>query len=758
GAPDASIKFGLTGSADNARTVQVSVNGTQVDNEAMNSFNDLLTTKNIPLAVIGGSSSATVSFTSSSPVSSDRMVVSFYELTYPRQFNFGGQNNFTFTLPGKSSGYLLNITNFFFGSAGAVLYDLTGGARYTAVVNGGTLSFAIGGFTAPHKFVLVNPDPSFVKTVTGLTAKRFVDYGSAANQGNYIIISNPMLYTGTHGNNPVIDYKNYRSSVAGGGFNTLVADIYELVDQFAFGIKQHPLSIQNFLRYARAKFAGKPQFALLIGHGMVYSDYYYRAELGHDPMAEQLNMVPTFGNPASDNKLGANNGVDAVPVTPIGRLSVINGAEIEIYLEKIKEYEQAQNTSPNTIDGRLWMKSFLHLTGVSEPFLGTILCNYMADYAKIIKDTICGVQTALFCDGNANAVSQVPTNVISNLFSTGLSVVNYFGHSSNTVLGYNLENPNDYNNAGKYPVFFINGCDAGDFFIYDPNRMSGTSQTLSELYVLAKQRGSIGFVASTHFGIVNYLNILLDGLYKLMNGKDYGKPLGVLQQDALQGLINAAPNDYFARLHAEEMTTHGDPYLKLNQNPTDYDVESSTVQISPSFVSVSNSSFNVNARFYNLGRATSDSVVIQVTRIYPNGNSEVLLKKKIKGIAYSDSVQLTVPILPTRDKGQNKIIVSINPGNVIPEATYSNNSVTSEVFIYQDGATPVYPYDYAIINTPTSKLVASTANPLIPTAQYIMQIDTTQSFNSPLKVEKSLTASGGILEYDPGFTYLDSVV
>jgi hypothetical protein len=750
GAPDASLKFGMTGCADNIRSVQVAINGSVVDNEAMNSFNDLLTVRTVPLSVIA-SNTAAVSFSNNSTVVTDRMVASFYELTYPRTFNFGGQTNFAFQLPAKTAGYLLNITNFSLGAATPVLYDLTSGYRYMAVVNAGTVSFALPGMAETHNFVLVNEDVSTIKTVTGLTSKKFVDYSLAANQGNYIIISNPLLYTGSNGNNPVVDYKNYRSSGPGGSFAAAIFDIDELVDQFAFGIKKHPLSIQNFLRYARAKFAAKPQYVLLIGHGMIYSDYFYHGELVHDPLADQLNLVPTFGYPGSDNKLSAANGVDALPVTPIGRLSVVSGAEVEIYLNKV------QQTAPNTIDGRLWMKSGTHLTGVSEVYLGTILCNYMSTYASIIEDTLFGAKVNTFCDGNASTVSQVPTATISGLFSTGMGQLCYFGHSSNDVLSYNLNSPEDYNNPGKYPVFFINGCDAGNFFVYD-NQRFGTNKTLSEDWILAKGRGSIAFVASTHFGVVNYLNILLYGLYSLMGGADYAKPLGILQKDALQQLINSAPGDYFARLHAEEMTTHGDPFIKLSQGPTDYDIEASQVQINPTFVSIANSAFTMKARIYNLGMAVSGQVVVQVKRTYPNGTTDIILTKKIPAIKYSDSIEVSFPIISTRDKGDNKITISVNPDKLINEVTYANNSVTTDVFIYQDEATPIYPYNYSIINSSSSKLLASTSNPLAASQQFVMELDTTQNFNSPAKVSKSLTSAGGLLEFDPGITYQDSVV
>jgi Peptidase family C25 len=761
GGPTANIKFGMTGAADDSRTVQVSVNGSVVADTIMNSFYDLLTNRPVPVSLISGSSAA-VSFINNSAVSTDRMVASFYELTYPRQFNFGGQQAFPFQLAAKSAGYLLNIANLTLsGVAAPVLYDLTNGLRYTGVVgSGNVVSFVLGGSTAARNMVLVNEDPAAVQTVTVLTSKTFVNFANTSLQGNYLIISNPLLYTGSHGNNPVVDYKTYRSSAAGGSYDAQIYDINELVDQFGFGIKKHPLSVQNFLRYARNVFSVKPQFVFLIGHGMDYVDANYASEGSHDPLSDVLNAVPTFGYPASDNKLTGNNGIDAVPNTPIGRLSVVSGPEIEIYLQKIQEYEQAQAANPNSnnINSRLWMKNVVHLTGVSEPYLGTILCNDMNAYAQIISDTLCGDNISTFCDGNATAVTQVPANVMANLFSTGIGIINYFGHSSNEVLGYGLDAPGDYNNTGKYPVFLVNGCDAGDFFIYNDQRIGGFTETLSETYVLAKEKGSIAFVAGTSFEIVNYMDILMTGLYNLMDGQDYMKPLGILEKDALQYLYNRVPGDFFARLHVEQVCTHGDPALKLNQEPTDYDIEASQVQINPSFISASSGSFQVKARFYNLGKAVNDSVLVQVQRQYPNGTKTTLYSQKRPPIYYTDSISLTVPIITTRDVGDNKIIVSIDPGQTIPEVTYGNNSVSTDVFIYQNDAQPVYPYNYSIINTPTSKLVASSANPLGLSQQFIMEVDTTQAFNSPLLVTKYITTTGGEMEFDPGITFRDSVV
>lgn len=763
GGPDASIKYGMVGCADNTRTVSFTVNGYPVvNNSEMDSFYDLTSPAGgttVPLSSITNNNLYTQFVNNCSNVT-DRIVASYYEMTYPRQFNFGGQSTFYFELPARGSGYLLNITNFnVTGAATPVLYDMTNGLRYTAVVgSGNTVSFALQGSTAEMKLALVNEDPSIVNTVSSLTQKNFTNFASGAVQGNYLIISNPALYIGSSGNNPVADYKAYRSSAAGGAYNVQIYDINELVDQFGFGIKKHPLSIQNFLRYARATFSQKLQYVFLIGHGMTYSDYNYYSETNHDPLADKLNLIPTFGYPASDNKLSANNGVDAVPVTPIGRLSVVTGPEIEAYTSKVKEYEQTQATSPNTLSGRLWMKNLLQLTGASEPFLGTILCNYMTAYQQILADTSSGFNVTTFCDGNAGGVSQVSGNVIPALFATGFSVLNYFGHSSNTTLDYNLNNPQDYNNTGKYPVFYVNGCDAGDFFVYDPYRFS-TSMTLSESWVLAKEKGAIAFVASTHFGIVNYLNILLYNLCNGINKTDYGKSIGIIQKDALQLLVNSSPGDFYARLHAEEMTTHGDPALVLNQESLpDYDIDPSQVRINPLVVSIADNSFSVNCHFYNLGKAVPDSISILVTRKFPDGSTATLIKKRIPGIRYQDSLLLNVPIVATRDKGQNYITVTVNSDNNVQEVTTANNSVTTSVFIYEDEASPVYPYNYAIINTNTSKVYASTSNPFSPTQQYIMQMDTTKLFNSSALISKYVTSAGGVIEFDPGISFQDSMV
>ncbi len=56
-------------------------------------------------------------------------------------------------------------------------------------------------------------------------------------------------------------------------------------------------------------------YVLLIGRGMSYTEY--RANQS-DPATEQLNLVPTFGFPASDVMLASADGAGSVNLVPIG--------------------------------------------------------------------------------------------------------------------------------------------------------------------------------------------------------------------------------------------------------------------------------------------------------------------------------------------------------------------------------------------------------------------------------------------------------
>src|SRR5690606_33406584 len=127
----------------------------------------------------------------------------------------------------------------------------------------------------------------------------------------------------------------------------------------------------------------------------------------------------------------------------------------------------------------------------------------------------------------------------------------------------NLDNPQAYNNAGKYPIMIVMGCNAGSFYNYNQARLTNT-ETISEKFVLAKNRGSVAFLASTHLGIIHYLDIYNTRFYRAMTNSHYGATLGEIMGEAIRQTFNlTTENDFYARFQCEQFTLHGDPALRF---------------------------------------------------------------------------------------------------------------------------------------------------------------------------------------------------
>jgi hypothetical protein len=536
--------------------------------------------------------------------------------------------------------------------------------------------------------------------------------------------------------------------------STIIADINELTDQFAYGINKHPLSIRNFLSFARTNFTNSPKFVFLIGKGLNYIEFRNNED---EPDIEYQNLVPTWGHPASDNLLSAASNNNATPQIPIGRLSAVSANEVGIYLAKVKQYDSVQNNTNYTVANKAWMKNVLQVAGANDYNINAELDEYLTKYKALIQDTLFGAKATNFDKlADPSAYTQSLRN-FKNIFEKGASIITYFGHSSATNLDFNLDNPSAYNNQYRYPIFMVNGCDAGNLFMYESQRLN-LKTTLSEKFILEPQKGAIGYLATTNYGVVNYLDSFTTKFYRSISTSEYNKSFGEVIKSGITKVLNdAGSNDFFARFHAEQYAFHGDPAIKLNgENLPDYAVETSEMSVTPNFISTANDSFYVKVKLYNLGKFTSDSVNVRLERKYPNGNTVTAFSKRFAAISSVDSVTIALPIVANRDKGNNEITVTIDYTNSITEASETNNSATIIAVVSEAAIVPVYPYNYSIVNTTSFKLAASTANPLSESKGYVMEIDTTTQFNSALKFTQTKTSVGGVLEFDCGITLTDS--
>lgn len=675
----------------------------------------------------------------------DNIVLSQMQLSYTRKFDMGGASNFEFTLPASDTGRLIKLSNFASNGAVPVLYDIDNGKSYVAVTEtgAGLFDFLLQPSTKPYHLALVRGDGSDATNITSIEKRNFTDFSKINNQGNYLIITNPVLMGSEPADNYVEQYRQYRTSAAGGGYIAKVIDITDLEDQFAFGIKRHPLAIKNFLRFARNAGSIKPGFAFLIGKGLDYNAYRLNET---DPVVEQTSLVQTFGIPGSDNLLSSND-YDPVPATPIGRLSAISTKEVGDYFAKVKQYEQAQQDPIQTVANKGWMKNVLQLAGVNDATLGVTLEGYLKNYKSIISDSAFGANVTNYSkSGDASDYQREVVN-FTQTFNNGSALVMYFGHSSSTNLDFSLDNPANYNNAGRYPMFIVNGCLAGNIFDYSSSRPT-TLSTISEKFVLQPQRGAIGYLSTSSFGVVDYLNTFTTEFYNSMSKRQYGKGFGIVVQDAISSALNIrGVSDFYARIHAEQYTFHGDPALRMNTfAKPDYALQSPDVTINPSFISVADDSFNIKVVITNLGKATNNPVHFSLYRKSAAGDSTLVYSRQFASIKIKDSISANIAVVPNRDKGITHFVAHIDDDNSVDELSYDNNVLDIPVTISTADIRPVYPYNYAIVNTASVTLSASTADPIDTVKTYIIETDTTSLFNSPGKASYTITSPGGVIQ------------
>ncbi len=754
--PNASITGTVAGNAGNGRTISIGINGTPIASSFIGGYTHFnFSNSSIALTTFSGDV-ANIEITNGGS-SGDRIVASNYKLTYPRIYNFGGQSKFEFDLPASGSKYLA-IKNFSFGASTPVLYDITNGLRLSAVINVDTVKFVLPASAVARKLVLLNTESGNVKNITALNTTTFVNYANAANQGDYIIISHPNLYNNGSGVNNVDLYRQYRNSVAGGGFNTKVVDINQITDQFAFGIKNHPASIKNFASYSLANFTTIPKYFFLIGKGLDYVSYTnYKSDINTPKIA----MIPTFGWPPSDNLLTSSRTANT-PRIPIGRLSAITGTEVGDYLNKVQQMDSARTLAPQTFAGKGWMKNIAQLTGAlvgEEALYGSITAFYQT-YQGYMEDTLYGAKTYNFDinTGSSNAIGT--TKSIDNMFNEGLSMLTYFGHSSPNKIEFNLDNPQNYNNTGKYPLIIVNGCEAGDLFLFDTLRAISKG-TISDKFVFAPNKGSIGFISSTHFGLAQELHYFTTDFNRYLAGPMYGKGVGDIMKSTMVNMMANYSYDYAARTHAEQITYHGDPAIKLNTHlKPDYTTLDSLITLNPTKPTVADTKLTFITKIQNIGKAIKDSLTIRFRLQLPDSSVISIGDRRIKATLSEDTVMTSITINPLFNKGVNKFIVIIDPINLIDELSETNNTITKSFTITDDDIRPVYPYKYAIVNISSNfALWGSTINPSQVSKSYVMELDTTQLFNSPFKKTVTVASAVGSVKFVPStFTMVDSTV
>ena len=358
--------------------------GSSVIDSIYEGYKKIDITMSIPLVDLGATSTnVTFQVINDLGSSADRQTLSYVTLEYPHTLDMEGlsvfDNFYVADHPTESKSYL-NFTNFN-SSGNVLLYDLTSGRRIQVVQSGSNYECLIPNTSSTKKCYLSSDGQ--VRNVVNISpvngTGNFTDYLSLQIDTAFIIITNPKLMVEAN------DYATYRLSTVAGNNpqNAIVFNIEELYDQFAYGIEKHPYSIRGFVDYITDNWTSYPTNLFLVGKSI-------KSKENRKSSVNYLNnLVPSYGNPASDNLLTAGlNGTNNEPAIPTGRLAANNGNEVTLYLNKIIQHE-----NPPLPSGTLsndWMKRILHFGGGTSQSEALGFMAILDGYKNTIEDTLFG--------------------------------------------------------------------------------------------------------------------------------------------------------------------------------------------------------------------------------------------------------------------------------------------------------------------------------------------------------------------------------
>jgi flagellar hook assembly protein FlgD len=756
--PNGSMKINMVvkavGGSDVVTTVALNNQDVVTETISLSPYPATVKRFNVVISPTQLQSNNTVSYTTNYTDGGDNdMGTAQLEIVYPHTNNLAGLSEFRFSLKASpSSNQTLQFTNFDHGGISPRLYDITNRKVYNGDISvPGQTSFYLDPSLTERTLMLANEGGT--TNLSSVKSFQFTNYTAAAQQGNYVIITHNQLRQATDGQDYVQKYKEYRSSPEGGGYSVVVADVESLYDQFAYGMETHPLSIKNFLYYAYTNWGTKPEYALLLGKGLVYSQYKNYLQ---NQSTFAFPLVPTFGDPGSDVDL-VNFGTDNKAKVKVGRISAWSGMEIGNYLNKVKNYEEALKDSPTpNKESEFWKKKFVHVAGGSDAALqGTLLTN-LANGEKIIKEPFFGAQVTTVTKNTTTPIDQVGSELVNSMIDSGIYALTFHGHAAAGNFDFNLNNPEMYHNQPRLMHLMAFGCDVSQIFSLT------TLRTISERYINAPG-GAISVIAQDNLGYLTFHGPYIQRFYRSMGLVNYGATLGTHYSKSydstlyVNNLLHNANDFTFTQL--ECLLLMADPALKMvnNQKP-DYHVTDDGLSTNPSNVTTTLDSFKLKINTYNLGRAISDTVNLKVEHLNAQGGLNTVAIYPIINLYSQKEVILNIPINKTTDVGLNKYIVSIDNDQQFDENSENNNTASLSIFIFADKLVPVYPQEFAIVGTQDITLKASTLNPFKPVTGYKIQIDTTELFNSPMLTQYNTQSGGGVIKWKPNINYIDGTV
>ncbi len=666
---------------------------------------------------------------------------------YARTLNAVGAQPVMMEVPNDASGPIarLDIAGF---SGTPVVYAWGDTVRRIVPVNG----------TAWHALFPQAPGGTGTKaflfaqeSIQPITALRkatptgfFTDFGQLDADSALLIVAHRKLWQGATA------YANYRQSLAPPRQrrSTVLVDADELYDQYGAGVPMNAGAIRMWCKHLLDAWSTPPSGLFLIGKGVNTWNAFFTGNPSVRPDANGAyarTLVPTYGFPSSDQCFTTGLNFDARRMDlPVGRISANENAQVLAYLAKVSATE-AQAATP-----AIWQKNVMHFAGGFLPGEITTHDIILDGLGQIAAGPSFGANVASFKKNTSQVISTIglaaADSVRRIIEDEGVTLLNFLSHAYSSSFDVTIDEPQNYNWGGKHPMLIGNSCYIGNVHLNGPF-------STTENWTLMANAGPIAFLASTQQGFTPYLVLFTNNYYESFSRINHGATIGEHMKHAgLQSQVQwpTMPMQW----HVHTFHLEGDPTLVLNTHPKpDYAVSAPEILFEPSLISADVDSFTVKVVVSNLARAVDGPINVELQRSNPGlGPQPISYFTTLSNVYLRDTAVFR---LPTRGfsggQGTNQIraLVDLAPDQVPEMDDQFNNTASTTLFISSGDIVPVYPYEFAVVPDPTAVLKASTGDPLAPVRTYVFQIDTTDTFDSPVMESFTAQAPGGVVSWQP---------
>jgi hypothetical protein len=606
-------------------------------------------------------------------------------------------------------------------------YDFVNRVRYGGVINNSRGRIIIK--SAPNvRDIFFTTDWGIKKPK--IEAGQFNNLGDPDEGAEFVIISHRGLTSSAEA------YANYRDTATVNPVSVKLVYTDEIYDEYGYGTIT-PWAIKRFCKDALDNWNEKPKYFFLWGKGKFLTRG-----------AEEQTMVPTYGYPATDYEFVGHFDQFSNAIRPeaaIGRVNIYNDEEGMAYLNKVREYERTP--------WEAWMKEGVLLGGGGQPSEQNAISDAFSFFMSIFTERPFGGKAHYFQKRSSSVIIDPTSASYHDEISGGVSLIHFFGHSTQNIQDVSIKEPQEYNNFGRYPLMIAMGCFGGDFTV------GGSS--FGERWVKEPSRGAIGYLGNSSAGYLIPLREYGKVAYRFLYRDMLGKPIGEAIQNNLFTYSDSLIGISY-RNHGRQMNLQGDPaVIMYNTLKPDLEVNQTSVFFNPSNFSAQDDSFEINIIVNNQGLVTQDSFRISISQKLPDGREIIHPYGDFSQVRFRDTLSFVLTnSVGNAMTGRNTFDVFVDSRDNIDELSESNNRVSISRIVPGNIPAILNPTEFAIVGENQIELRASA---FFMTQEndlgYIFEIDTTEEFNSPLRTNSGVvTGTSMLASWSVPFTLEDSAV